>query len=67
MTMKMTQLITHWEADEALSMIQFLDEIKELLWRTYGEEIIRQEYADLNHHQRDKVQLSLDFDDQITF
>ncbi|MCU7817073.1 MAG: hypothetical protein KZQ81_18230 [Candidatus Thiodiazotropha sp. (ex Rostrolucina anterorostrata)] len=46
MTLKMTQLITHWEADEALSMIQFLDEIKDLLWRSYGEEIIRQEYAD---------------------
>ncbi|MCU7862086.1 MAG: hypothetical protein KZQ86_20180, partial [Candidatus Thiodiazotropha sp. (ex Lucinoma kastoroae)] len=63
MTLKMTQLITHWEADEALSMIEFLDEIKDLLWRSYGEEIIRQEYADRTHHQRDEEQLSLDFDD----
>jgi uncharacterized protein YktA (UPF0223 family) len=63
----MTQLTTHWEADEALSMIQFLDEIKDLLWCTYGEEIIRQEYANLKHHKRDEEQLSLDFDDQIPF
>jgi hypothetical protein len=67
MTIKITQLTTHCEADEALSMIQFLDEIKDLLWRSYGEEIIRQEYADLKHHKQDEEQLSLDFDDQIPF
>jgi hypothetical protein len=38
-----------------------------LLWRSYGEEIIRQEYADLKHHKQDEEQLSLDFDDQIPF
>ncbi|MCU7861620.1 MAG: hypothetical protein KZQ86_17735 [Candidatus Thiodiazotropha sp. (ex Lucinoma kastoroae)] len=50
-----------------LSMIQFLDEIKDLLWRSYGEEIIQREYADRTRHQRDEEQLSLDFDDQIPF
>jgi uncharacterized protein YktA (UPF0223 family) len=67
MTKKITQLTTHWEADEALSVIQFLDEIKDLLWRAYGDEIIHQEHADLKHHNRDEEQLSLDFDDQIPF
>ena len=43
--MRLTQLPLHWEADEALAMIQLLDQFKELLWSAYGEEIIRQEYA----------------------
>jgi hypothetical protein len=60
-------MITHWEADEALSVIEFLDELKELLWLTYGEEIIRQEYVDPKHHQHTEEQLSLDFDDPIPF
>lgn len=64
--MRVTQMITHWQADEALSVIEFLDELKELLWRTYGEEIIRQEYADPKHHHTEE-QLILDFDDQIPF
>jgi hypothetical protein len=29
--MIVTKVITHWEADEALSVIEFLDELKALL------------------------------------
>ena len=67
MTMRLTQLTTHWEPDEALAMIQLLDQLKELLWSAYGEEIVRQEYADQTHRRLDEEQLALDFDDPIPF
>ncbi len=31
---------TYWEAQEALSVITFLDELRDLLWASYGEEIM---------------------------
>jgi hypothetical protein len=65
--MRLTQLPMHWEPDEALAMIQLLDQLKELLWSAYGEEIIRQEYAEQKHHQRDEEQLALAFEDPIPF
>jgi hypothetical protein len=65
MTMRLTQLATHWEPDEALAMIQLLDQLKELLWSAYGEEIIRQEYQNQREYQ--EAQLALDFEDPIPF
>jgi hypothetical protein len=67
MTMRLTQLATHWEPDEALAMIQLLDQLKERLWSVYGEEIIRQEYANQKYRKLDEEQLALDFDDPIPF
>jgi hypothetical protein len=66
MTMRLTQLATHWEPDEALAMIQLLDQLKEQLWSAYGEEIIRQAYAE-QKHRIDEEQLTLEFDDPIRF
>lgn len=65
--MRLTQLPLHWEADEALAMIQLLDQFKELLWSAYGEEIIRQEYASQKHRKLDEEQLMLKFEDPIPF
>lgn len=67
MTMRLTPLATHWEPDEALAMIQLLDQLKELLWSAYGEEIVRQAYADQNQRNFQEEQLALDFDDPIPF
>jgi hypothetical protein len=67
MTMRLTQLPIHWEADEALAMIQLLDQLKELLWSAYGEQIIRQEYANQQHRKIDEEQLALEFEDPIPF
>jgi hypothetical protein len=66
MTMRLTQLATHWEPDKALAMIQLLDQLKERLWSVYGEEIIRQAYAS-QKHRIDEEQLTLEFDDPIRF
>jgi hypothetical protein len=57
----------HWEADEALAMIQLLDQFKDLLWSAYGEEIIRQEYAEQKHRNLDAEQLALELEDPILF
>lgn len=65
--MRLTQLPTHWEPDEALAMIQFLDQLKELLWSAYGEEIVRQEYTEQKHRKLDEEQLALEFEDPIQF
>ena len=64
--MRLTQLVTHWEPDEALAMIQLLDQLKELLWSAYGEEIVRQEYA-VQQHRIDEEQLALAFEDPVPF
>jgi hypothetical protein len=65
--MRLTQLATHWEPDEALAMIQLLDQLKELLWSAYGEEIVRQEYAEQKQRKHHEEQLALDFDDPVPF
>ena len=65
--MRLTQLATHWEPDEALAMIHLLEQLKELLWSAYGEEIVRQEYADQKQRNFHEEQLALDFDDPIPF
>lgn len=42
MSMKLSQLRTYWTADDAHLIISFLDELKDTLWATYGDEIIEQ-------------------------
>ena len=39
MTMRITRLTTYWNAEEADTVITFLDELKNLLWEVYGEQI----------------------------
>ena len=40
MSLSVTPLYTHWDADEAYLVIQFLDRLREQLIETYGDEII---------------------------
>jgi len=49
MVMTITQLTTHYDAGEAHMLIEFLDELRDVLWSAYGEEIIAM-------HQRDAEQ-----------
>ncbi|MCG5526525.1 hypothetical protein LRB11_16605 [Ectothiorhodospira haloalkaliphila] len=39
MSLSFTHLPTHWDADEAYTVIAFLDLLRDQLWETYGEEI----------------------------
>lgn len=67
MTMKIARLTTHWDADEAHTIIEFLDELRDQLCEIYGDAII-----DLLRHGAtnpidDEHQTELPFDDDIEF
>ena len=40
MTMKIIRLTTYWTADQADTVVAFLDELRDMLWETYGDQII---------------------------
>lgn len=67
MTMRLTQLTTHWTADEAHTVIEFLDRLRDTLWATYGDEIIEMLKAASDNNPDDCDRLDSDFDDEITF
>lgn len=62
MSMKLTQLSTFWDADDAYTIIAFLDELRDVLWTVYGDEIIERQQA---LHQEDNNQE--DQSDEIPF
>ena len=63
MSMKLMQLKAHWDADDAYLVITFLDELRDLLWVTYGEEIMTTQAA----RALERRQTDLPFDDEIEF
>ncbi len=67
MTMKFTQLVTYFDASEADTTITFLDGLRDLLWATYGEEIIEMRQATLENTPSDGEPLGSEFDDEINF
>ncbi len=67
MTMKINQIVTYLEPDQAIDIINFMEQLKEVLWSAYGEEIIAMQQNDGHDNHRDEKQLSLDFNDQIPF
>lgn len=66
MSLKITRLRTHWSADEAHLVISFLDELRDMLWETYGDKIVAM-YADMAKHDLEERQTELPFDDNIEF
>jgi hypothetical protein len=60
--MKLTQLRTYWDTDDAYTVIAFLDELRDVLWTVYGDEIIEHQQA---LHQEDNDQK--DQSDEIPF
>ncbi len=70
--MKITQLRTYWDAGEAHMVIEFLDELRDVLWSAYGQEIIAMHAEDAGNENRtgirhDDGQTDLEFDDKIEF
>lgn len=57
MTMKFSQLKTHWTPDDAHAILSLLDELRDALWNTYGAEII-----ELQHKQQHKLMKNTDSD-----
>ena len=50
MTMKYTQLKTHWQTEDAEMILAFLDDLRDLVWSAYGEQIT-------DEHRREAEQL----------
>ena len=61
MTMKTNLLRTYWTADDAYLVIGFLDELRDLLWATYGEEIIDLHRGMADHARLQDKQTDLPF------
>ena len=66
MSMKFTQMITHFSADEALEIIAFLDQLRNVLWINYREEIEVMRRENRHHHSEEK-KINSDPDDPIPF
>ena len=45
--MRLIQMKTHWSAEEAYSLLMLLDELRDVIWNNYRDDII--EYC----HQQD--------------
>jgi hypothetical protein len=60
MSMKVTRIHTWWNADQADAVIGFIDELRDQLCATYGEQIIEMRLAELEQEERDTAQGQLD-------
>jgi len=67
MPMKITRLTTHWDADQAHTILEFLDELRDQLCEIYGDEIIDLLRGGTANHIGDEHQDELPFDDDIAF
>jgi len=65
MSLSITRLPTHWNADEAYTVIAFLDLLRDQLWETYGDEIA--EMLKQVNTNSDERQITMAFDDEIDF
>ena len=67
MSMKITPLHTYWTAEEAHTVIEFLEVLRHELWEIYGDMVIdmlRETSANTAHHED---QITFDFNDEIEF
>ena len=67
MTMKVTRLTTYWTLDEAATVIDFLDMLRDALWETYGEQITEMHREACDNRIQDINQREPEFDDDIPF
>ena len=67
MTMNVTRLTTYWRIDEAATVIEFLDILRDALWETYGEQITEMHRETHDNRFQDINQCELGFDDDIPF
>jgi len=67
MSMKITRLHTYWSAEEAYTVIGFLQMLQDQLWDIYGDTVVDM----LNDASAEKAwqetQVKFEFDDEIKF
>jgi len=63
--MKILRITTHWSAEEAECVYQLLDEFKEAIWQSYGEDILEMhKKRQLEKQASDELE---DFNDETPF
>lgn len=65
MSMKVLRLYTHWQAEDAYSVLAFIDELREQIINEYGEEI--SQMLQQASTASNKQQLELPFADVAPF
>ena len=61
MTMRFSQFKTHWTPAQAMEIIEFLDQIRDALWESYGEAISQEHCSDPSDP------IDRDFNDELSF
>ena len=59
-TTKLTQLTTHWDAADAYAVIAFLDELRNVLLASYGDDIAAMLKASSHDHRQQQFEFSED-------
>jgi hypothetical protein len=67
MSMNITRLTTYWTADEADMVITLLDDLRDCLWETYGDQIIELRRNTMISVESNSDQAELPFGDDINF
>ena len=65
MPMKIMKLPAYWEAADAQLVIGFLDDLRDLLVDSYGDEIIEMHRQMAKNNNLDEGQTELPFDDPV--
>ena len=67
MSMKITRLHTHWSAEEAHTVIGFLQMLQDQLWEMYGDTVIDMLHEASAEKAWQETQVMFEFDDEIKF
>jgi hypothetical protein len=67
MSMKITRLRTHWSAEEAHVVIEFLEVLCEQLWENHGDAVVDMLREASAEKAWLEAQTKFEFDDDITF
>ena len=63
--MKTLKITTHWTPEEADCIYQFLDDLKQALWKCYGEDIVQMHKT--NQAQQQELYEEKQPDDELLF
>ena len=67
MSMKIMKLPAYWDAADALLVLSFIDDLRDLLVATYGDEIIEMHQRMNEKNTLNEGQTELPFNDPIEF
>jgi hypothetical protein len=57
----------YWTADEALTIFEFLGELREVIWSAYESEMVEIYQSEDLQNPNDQQSIDPDFDDDIPF